>query len=113
MTRVAEVVPGLRRWTALHEEWREEVASLALDTEDGLVLIDPIDPPRGLARPDHVLLTVFWHDRSAADLGAPHVWASSRAARRKSSTISTSSVGWPRPTSRSSSPGWPALAQVA
>jgi glyoxylase-like metal-dependent hydrolase (beta-lactamase superfamily II) len=82
MTRVAEVVPGLRRWTALHEEWREEVASVALDTEDGLVLIDPIDPPRGLARPDHVLLTVFWHGRSAAELGAPHVWASGRAVRR-------------------------------
>lgn len=82
MTRVAELVPGLRRWTALHEEWREEVASLAVDTEDGLVLIDPIDPPRGLARPDHVLLTVFWHSRSATELGAPHVWASSRAVRR-------------------------------
>jgi glyoxylase-like metal-dependent hydrolase (beta-lactamase superfamily II) len=82
MTRVAEVVPGLRRWTALHEEWREEVASLAVDTEDGLVLIDPIDPPRGLVRPDHVLLTVFWHGRSAAELDAPHVWASSRAVRR-------------------------------
>jgi glyoxylase-like metal-dependent hydrolase (beta-lactamase superfamily II) len=82
MTRVAEVVPGLRRWTALHEEWREAVASLAVDTEDGLVLIDPIDPPRGLVRPDHVLLTVFWHGRSAAELDAPHVWASSRAVRR-------------------------------
>jgi glyoxylase-like metal-dependent hydrolase (beta-lactamase superfamily II) len=79
---VTEVAPGLRRWTALHEEWREEVASLAVDTKDGLVLIDPIDPPRGLARPDHVLLTVFWHGRSAGDLAAPHVWASKRAVRR-------------------------------
>ena len=82
MSRVTEVAPGLRRWTALHEEWREEVASLALDTEDGLVLIDPIDPPRGLARPDHILLTVFWHGRSADELHAPHVWASKRAVRR-------------------------------
>lgn len=82
MTRVAEVAPGLRRWTALHEEWREEVASLAVDTDDGLVLIDPIDPPRGLARPDHVLLTVYWHGRSAGELGAPRVWAAKRGARR-------------------------------
>lgn len=82
MTRVIEVAPGLRRWTALHEEWREEVASLAVDTEDGLVLIDPIDPPRGVARPEHVLLTVFWHGRSAGALDAPHVWASRRAVRR-------------------------------
>jgi glyoxylase-like metal-dependent hydrolase (beta-lactamase superfamily II) len=82
MSRVTEVAPGLRRWTALHEEWREEVASLALDTDDGLVLIDPIDPPRGVARPDHVLLTVFWHGRSAGELDAPHVWASKRGARR-------------------------------
>ncbi len=82
MTRVVEVAPGLRRWTALHEEWREEVASLAVETDDGLVLIDPIDPPQGVARPDHVLLTVFWHGRSAGDLGAPHVWASRRGVRR-------------------------------
>jgi hypothetical protein len=82
MSRVTEVAPGLRRWTALHEEWREEVASLAVDTDEGLVLIDPIDPPRGVARPDHVLLTVFWHGRSAGELDVPHVWASKRAKRR-------------------------------
>jgi hypothetical protein len=76
---VAEIAPGLRRWTALHEEWAEQVGSLALETDDGLVLIDPIDPPRGLRRPDHVLLTVFWHYRSTPDLGANHVWASSRS----------------------------------
>ncbi len=82
MTRVTEIAPGLRRWTALHEEWREEVASLAIETDEGLVLIDPIDPPRGLAQADHVLLTVFWHIRSAGDLAAPRVWASKRAVRR-------------------------------
>jgi glyoxylase-like metal-dependent hydrolase (beta-lactamase superfamily II) len=82
MSRVVEVARGLRRWTALHEEWREEVASLAVDTDEGLVLIDPIDPPRGVARPDHVLLTVFWHGRSSGDLTAPRVWASKRAVRR-------------------------------
>lgn len=82
MTRVTEVAPGLRRWTALHEEWREEVASLAVETDEGLVLIDPIDPPRGVARPDHVLLTVFWHGRSTGELGTPQVWASKRGIKR-------------------------------
>ena len=82
MTRVTEIARGLRRWTALHEEWREEVASLAVETDDGLALIDPIDPPRGVARPDHVLLTVFWHLRSTAELKTPHVWASRRGVRR-------------------------------
>ncbi len=78
MTLVS-VAPGLRRWTAWHDEWREAVGSVAVETDDGLVLIDPLDPPRGLARPDHVLLTVYWHIRSASDLPAAEVWASRRA----------------------------------
>ena len=82
MAAVQEIAPGLRRWTALHEEWNEQVGSLALETEEGLVLIDPIDPPRPLRRPEHVLLTVFWHGRSAGELEAKHVWAWSRSARR-------------------------------
>ena len=77
-----EIAPGLSRWTALHEEWSEQVGSLALETDDGLVLIDPIDPPRPLRKPEHVLLTVFWHGRSAGELEAKHVWAWSRSARR-------------------------------
>jgi glyoxylase-like metal-dependent hydrolase (beta-lactamase superfamily II) len=76
---VASIGPGLRRWTAWHEEWQEPVGSVAVDTDDGLVLIDPLDPPRGLARPDHVLLTVYWHIRSAAELPAAEVWSSRRA----------------------------------
>jgi glyoxylase-like metal-dependent hydrolase (beta-lactamase superfamily II) len=78
---VEELAPGLRRWTAWHEEWEEDVASLALETDDGLVLIDPIDPPRELRRPDHVLLTVFWHYRSTPALKAPRVWASRRTVK--------------------------------
>jgi len=73
-----EVAPGLRRWTAWHEEWKEDVGCLAVDTDDGLVLIDPLDPPRGLRRPQHVLLTVHWHVRSTK---ARHVWAHQRAIR--------------------------------
>jgi glyoxylase-like metal-dependent hydrolase (beta-lactamase superfamily II) len=70
----------LRRWTAFHEEWNEEVGSVAVETQDGLVFIDPLDPPADLGRPDHVLLTVFWHARDTGRLGAERVWASTRAA---------------------------------
>jgi len=75
---LTEVAPGLRRWTAWHEEWKEDVGCLAVDTDDELVLIDPLDPPRGLRRPQHVLLTVHWHVRSTK---ARHVWAHQRAIR--------------------------------
>jgi hypothetical protein len=70
-----EIAPGLRRWTARHADWEEDVASLAFESDDGLILIDPLDPPRGVRSPDHVLLTVFWHHRSTADLNAKHVWS--------------------------------------
>jgi hypothetical protein len=76
-----EIAPGLRRWTAWHEHWEEEVGSLALDTSDGLVLVDPIDPPKELRNPEHVLITVYWHGRTAAGTAARHVWASTRSAR--------------------------------
>jgi hypothetical protein len=76
-----EIAPGLRRWTARHEEWEEDVGSLALESDDGLILIDPIDPPRDLRRPDHVLITVFWHYRSTPKLRAKRVWASSRTVK--------------------------------
>jgi len=78
---IEEVAPGLRRWTVRHEEWKEEVGSLAVDTADGLVLIDPLEPPAGLGRAEHVLLTVFFHLRSTADVGAPRVWAAKYSTR--------------------------------
>jgi hypothetical protein len=77
---LVELAPGLRRWTAWHDHWEEDVGSLAVDTEDGLVLIDPIEPPRELGRADHVLLTVYWHARAAAGLKG-HTWAPSRSLR--------------------------------
>lgn len=76
-----ELAPGLRRWTAWHDDWQEDVASLALETDDGLVLIDPLAPPRELRRPEHVLLTVFWHYRSTPSAKAKHVWASGRTVK--------------------------------
>ncbi len=76
-----EIAEGLHRWTSFHDHWEEEVGSLALETDDGLVLIDPLDPPRAVRRPEHVLITVFWHVRSTAELGARHIWAPARAAQ--------------------------------
>jgi glyoxylase-like metal-dependent hydrolase (beta-lactamase superfamily II) len=81
MGALEQIAPGLRRWTAYHDEWREDVAALAVETGDGLVLIDPIAPPLELGPPAHVLLTVYWHGRSAAAAHAPRVWASRRSQR--------------------------------
>ena len=75
---LTQIAPGLRRWTTPHAEWLEEVGSLAVDTDDGLVLIDPLDPPAEVGEPAHVLLTVHWHVRSS---GAGQVWAHQRASR--------------------------------
>ena len=75
------LAPGLRRWTVRHEEWGEEVGCVAVETADGLVLIDPLEPPAEVARPAHVLLTVFFHLRSTAALGSPRVWAAKYSTR--------------------------------
>ena len=76
-----ELSPGLRRWTSRHEHWEEDVGSVALETPDGVVLIDPIEPPAGLRPPAHVLFTVYWHARSGAELNGARIWASSRSAQ--------------------------------
>jgi len=77
---VQQIAPGLRRWTSWHDHWEEEVGSVAIDTTDGLVLIDPLDPPAELPSPKHVLVTVYWHDRAVSGLKA-RVWAPSRSIR--------------------------------
>ena len=64
-----QIAPGLRRWTSWHDHWEEDVGSLAVDTEDGLLLIDPLEPPAELGTPAHVLVTVYWHARRLAELG--------------------------------------------
>ena len=76
-----EIAPRLRRWTSPHEEWEEDVGSLALETDGSLILIDPLDPPSDLGEPDHVLVTVYWHGRGTSDAGAKKVWASTRSAQ--------------------------------
>jgi glyoxylase-like metal-dependent hydrolase (beta-lactamase superfamily II) len=94
---VTQIAPGLWRWTAYHDEWKEDVGSVYCETEDGVVLVDPLVPStpedaerfwraldRDVARSGgdvHVLITVFWHTRSAAAMveryGA-RVWAPTR-----------------------------------
>jgi glyoxylase-like metal-dependent hydrolase (beta-lactamase superfamily II) len=92
---VLEIAPGLWRWTAFHEEWNEDVGCVYVETEDGVVLIDPLVPPEDTARfwealdrdvaraggTVHVLVTVFWHTRSAAEMVprySARVWAPAR-----------------------------------
>src|SRR6266508_5221728 len=75
-----EITNGLWLWSAFHPEWKQEVGCVAFESDDGLVLIDPLDPPPELAKPDHVLLTVYWHGRSTRDLKPKRVWAPTRSA---------------------------------
>ena len=82
VSKLEQVAPGLRRWAAWHAEWRQEVGAVAVDTPDGLVLIDPIHPPPEVRSPEHVLVTVHSHARTAGELGATHVWAPARGVRR-------------------------------
>ena len=84
---VLELAPGLWRWTAPHPDWKvgddwaQEVGCVYYEAPGATVLIDPLVPPerdrffealdrdverRGL--PVAVLLTVPWHERSAAEL---------------------------------------------
>jgi glyoxylase-like metal-dependent hydrolase (beta-lactamase superfamily II) len=93
---VRELDPGLWLWTGFHEEWKQEVASLYLEAPDAVCLIDPLVPSedrdrffRALDRdverlglPVHVLVSVFWHARSARELAERYdaeIWAPSRA----------------------------------
>lgn len=82
-----ELAPGLWRWTAPHPDWKEgddwdqAVGCIYYEAPSTTVLVDPLVPPerdrflealdrdverRGL--PVSILLTVPWHQRSAAEL---------------------------------------------
>jgi glyoxylase-like metal-dependent hydrolase (beta-lactamase superfamily II) len=93
---VLEIAPGLWRWTGYHEEWKEDVGCVYCETEDGVVLVDPLVPPEDTERfwraldrdverfqaPVHVLVTIFWHTRSAAlmvERYSARVWAPTTA----------------------------------
>ena len=94
---VTRITPRLWRWTGHHEEWKEDVGCVYYKTKDGIVLIDPLVPTEESDRflgtldrevagkPVHVLVTIFWHTRSAATLAERYgarIWAptTSRAA---------------------------------
>jgi glyoxylase-like metal-dependent hydrolase (beta-lactamase superfamily II) len=93
---VLEVAPGLWRWTAWHEEWKQDVGCVYAEPGDGVVLIDPLVPANDAERfwraldrdvkraggDVHVLITIFWHVRSAAEILERYggrLWAPSRA----------------------------------
>jgi glyoxylase-like metal-dependent hydrolase (beta-lactamase superfamily II) len=75
-----QVRPGLWRWVTFHPEWRADVGSVAYEGPDDLVLIDPLletdDALDALiaraGKPVVVLVTVFWHTRSADRLAGRH-----------------------------------------
>jgi len=85
-----ELRPGLWRWSGSYPDWKHEVASVAVTTEADVVLVDPLlagDQREGLEaglgnRSLHVLLTIHWHARSAAEIASrfpgTRVWAHSR-----------------------------------
>jgi len=105
---VLEVATGLWRWTAYHEEWKEDVGCVFCETADGVVLVDPLVPVgeeqrfwqaldrdvRRVGGEIQVLVTVFWHVRSTAAMVerySARVWApsTSRAAVERRSGIVT------------------------
>jgi glyoxylase-like metal-dependent hydrolase (beta-lactamase superfamily II) len=107
VVQVVQIEPGLWRWTGYHEEWKEDVGSVYVETSDGVVLIDPLVPPEDTDRfwqaldgdvervggEVHVLVTVFWHTRSSREMveryGA-RVWAPTRgrgAIQRRAGTV--------------------------
>jgi glyoxylase-like metal-dependent hydrolase (beta-lactamase superfamily II) len=80
-----ELRPGLWRWTARHpdwtpeeggpEGWDPEVASYLYEAPDTLVLFDPLSPAwddldERVERlgPPNVLVTIYWHVRSAPEI---------------------------------------------
>lgn len=102
---VQQIAPHLWHWTAPHPEWKPEyeeggegwgeiVSSYALVADESLVLIDPQVPSeeaererfwRALDRdveghgPPAIVLTVFWHARSAQEIADRYqgstIWA--------------------------------------
>jgi len=95
---VHRIAPGLWRWTAYHSEWRKDVGCVYVETDDATVLVDPLVPPEESERflqyldadverassPVHILLTVYWHLRSAPELAKRYdagVWAPARSAK--------------------------------
>jgi glyoxylase-like metal-dependent hydrolase (beta-lactamase superfamily II) len=121
--QVERIADGLWRWTALHPDWNaeadweEEVACHYVEAEGDVVLVDPLVPAdeadreaffealdRDLDRagPPQIVLTVFWHERSARELAGRYagasVWANRKALDRVEAPVTHPfSVGDPLP----------------
>jgi hypothetical protein len=109
---VRQLAPGLWRWTTAHPDWTPEeggadgwdpeVGSVSCETEDGIVLVDPLVPAEAdeadrfwraldrdvdrAGRPPSILITVYWHARSADAVSERYPGArvfASREARRE------------------------------
>jgi glyoxylase-like metal-dependent hydrolase (beta-lactamase superfamily II) len=82
-----ELRPGLRTWTAHHEEWGQDVRGFAIVTEERLILVDPLlvgDQWEELAalregRELDLLATLHFHVRSGVEAKERHpdatLWA--------------------------------------
>jgi hypothetical protein len=106
---IEQIRPRLWRWTATHPDWspeeggpdgwQPEVSCHALVEEDALVLIDPLVPPDDEERfwhaldgdvehhgPPQILLTGYWHARSARTIfdryAGARVWVPEVAAEK-------------------------------
>ena len=109
---VRELAPGLWRWTALHPEWTpgadwdQEVGCIYLETAASVILIDPLVPGEPSWRqtfldrldadverngkPVSILLTVWWHERSAGELAERYeaeVWAHEEGGSRTETPV--------------------------
>jgi hypothetical protein len=110
-----ELRPGLWRWTAFHAEWRQEVGSVAYAADEDLVLIDPLLPSddaldpfvRWMGKPVSVLVTIFWHTRSAATVAERH------GARVLAPSGGKAAVSRRAPTAEAFRPGTPLPGGVA
>ena len=100
---VAEIVPGLLRWTAPHpdwnpravagsaDDWDRQVGSVLYELPDAVALIDPLLPcedragflrwldEQVAARPVSILTTIRWHRRDREELAARYEAITSRA----------------------------------
>lgn len=95
-----ELAPGVHRWVTHYPAWGHDVASVAIEHEGGLALIDPLAPAelrearrfwRALdarvttARGVDVVVTLHYHRRSAPDVAARYsapLWAPSGSVER-------------------------------
>ena len=93
---VEKLADGLWRWVAFHEEWKQDVGCVYVETDESLCLIDPLLPTGAVdaffrhldadvervGLPVHIFLTVYWHIRSAPEIVQRYsaaLWAPARS----------------------------------